>query len=235
MKVEMRIERLRALHAGEATAEPYIWPVFFKVDSGLFGEVLRSEAGPATEESFEAPGGDHGNIDPMRTGEEVEMDMSWTTDLTDGDELLGSGQSIVGLVAILFEEDLSPGDEAVRMAYDAFVVHWKEHMRKEVAKRIAEAGPSTGPYSFDYRRQRQRAIENIFDPIEVERALTKSMPKVHSGILLDRDDFIGAMVWCISANELRASGDSEFTKLWTPTTGSEEGSWELDIAASHLD
>ena len=99
-----------------------------------------------------------------------------------------------------------------------------------IARSIASALPLPGPYSFEYRRPRQAAAPERFDPIELEKELTKKMPRVHPGVYIDKDDFVGAMVWCRSSAEVTEKPETLFTKLWTPTTGSEEGSWELDVS-----
>ncbi len=228
MRVEVRIDHLRALHAGEARAEPYIWPFFFKVDSHLFGEA--AGRGRAGDPSFDAPGGEHGNLPPMQTGEMVAVDLGWSTTLVDGDDLLLHRHAVVGIGAVLFEEDLTPRDATVRKAYAAWTGTMENRIRAAVKRRV-EAAVLGAPYSFAVRTDRDRAEALAFDPIALEAELTKKMPHVHRGLLLDADDFIGAMVWCASAAELVAVPHIEFKKLWTPTTGSEEGSWELFVSA----
>jgi hypothetical protein len=118
----------------------------------------------------------------------------------------------------------------VRAAYPKFVASFKARIRNAVSQRIEAALPVPGAYTFDYRRQRQGAVDGVFDPIEYERELTKAMPNVHRGFLIDRDDFIGAIVWCKSSAEMTEKPETLLTKLWTPTTGSEGGSWELDVS-----
>jgi len=229
MRVDIRIDRLRALHAGEAQAEPYLWPMFFKVDSGLFSEALGGSGGAS---SFVSPGGAHGNLPAMQSGQTVSVDVGWSTTLHDGDGTLRSRHSVVGLAAVLFEEDLMPGNSAVKKAYAEWTATMQNRVRAAVKKRIAAAPDLPGPYSFSYRTGRDRHESYEFDPIELEAELTKKMPHVHQGLLIDRDDFIGAIVWCVSAAELVSEPRIEFKKLWTPTTGSEEGSWELYVSAS---
>ena len=255
MRVDVRIERLRALHAGEAQAEPYIWPLFFKIDTALFGDVLRArteartptaadlatrrisvahlpEEDTSVSDSFHLPGGEHGNLPPMVTGETIDVNMSWSATLQDGDGILRSHNSIVGIAAVLFEEDLMPGKAAIRKAYAEWAVTMQGRIRAVISKRIEAASSLPGPYSLSYRSSRDKNEPTEFDPISLEAELTKKMPHVHKGLLIDRDDFIGAMVWCRSAADLIAEPTIEFKKLWTPTTGSEEGSWELYVSAS---
>ena len=253
MRVEARIDRLRALHAGEIQAEPYIWPLFFRVDSRVFGDVLRDrlqndkttpedlqargisadalpDATAPASDSFHAPGGEHGNLPPMQTGQSVDVGLAWSTSLEDGDSLLLDGHSLIGVAVVLWEEDLMPGAAAVRKEYAEWARVMRGRITNAVARTVTRSKPVPGPFLFDYRDARESGrVDARFDPIELEAELTQKMPKVHGGLLIDRDDFIGAMVWCVSRHELAADGVS-FTKLWTPTTGSEEGSWELDVS-----
>ena len=84
MRVEIEYQSLHARDSGERTAEPYLWPLFFRVDEAVYAAGLRAavdegeltaddlrtrgfepEQLPATTEWLAGPGGSHGNVPPM--------------------------------------------------------------------------------------------------------------------------------------------------------------------------
>ncbi len=258
MKVEVRISRLRALDSGEAKAEPYLWPLFFKVDEGSFADVLASkitysnlprdivsrrgidpEALLQDEErsigAFSAPGGAHGNLPQMSTGDEVSINKVWTTELREESGLLGAGESIVGLAVVLFEEDLFPTHGRVKEAYGKFVDAFKKRTERAIGDAIERDAGGHLPFKFGFRAEKGGNSRTPFFPSAIERQLTAKLKTLYKMPLVDVDDFIGACVWVRTSAQLRIKPHATLSKTWTPTTGSTEGSWTLDMSISVRD
>lgn len=279
MRVEISYQSLHARDSGESTAEPYLWPLFFRVDEAVYASVIQEklDAGDLTPADLQArglsparlpaidgdwlaaPGGAHGNIPPMKSGQTEQLDVSWATDLVTGHGVLEDGHAVVGCVAILWEEDLYPGHGKVKEAYTAFASATKDRLRLAVRQSIEAQAGGTGPYTFGLKgpqfgaRLNQRAAADVdyvgldrgrpapelmrlgrlphatLEPPALERELTRRYRERWAMPLMDCDDFVGAMFWGATVGELAGSGTQTFPKLWTPTTGSQEGTWELKV------
>ncbi len=255
MKVTVRIDRLTALDSGEATAEPYLWPLFFKVDDGSFAEVLASKITYGSlpravvtrrgidpdlllqdehrsEGAFSAPGGGHRNLPKMSSGDEVSIKRTWTTEVAEQSGLLEPGEGIVGLVVVLFEEDLFPTHGRVEDEYGRFVDAFKKRTERAISEAIDRDAAGQLPFKFGFRAEKDGNARTTFFPSALEHELTARLKKLYRGTLIDSDDFIGACVWVRSTAQLRIKPHAALSKLWTPTTGSEEGSWRLDMTIS---
>jgi hypothetical protein len=258
MKVEVRIGRLKALDSGEARAEPYLWPLFFKVDEGSFADVLASkitysnlprdivsrrgidpDALLQDEErsvgAFSAPGGSHGNLPQMSTGDEVKINKVWTTELREDSGLLGAGESIVGLVVVLFEEDMFPTHGRVEDAYARFVESFKKRTERAVGDAIERDAGGQLPFKFGFRAEKGGNPRTPFFPSGIEKQLAAKLKTLYKMPLLDVDDYIGTCVWVRSSAQLRIKPNATLSRIWTPTTGSTEGSWKIDMSISVRD
>lgn len=247
MQVVVRIAQLKALHSGEAKAEPYLWPFFFKVDDETFAYALKArvatgQLAPDALESrgldssavevaptwLHAPGGGHGNLPAMRTGDEVDVDRAWTTSVREG-SLVQPGDALVGVAVVLWEEDVFPPKKRVERAYQSFVRDLDRRIERAVIAAV-DATPDQAAHPFGYRTDAGQRPEAPFFPEALERKLTSKLKDLYRVPLMDSDDFIGAGVWVASTAELRQDATQRRSTLWTPTTGSQEGSWRLDLA-----
>jgi hypothetical protein len=282
MRAEIQLQTLHALDAGESTAEPYLWPLFFCIDEAVFAAGLRAarhageisdadltargldhaslDAIPAPE-WFLAPGGAHGNLPPMKSGQTVQLDRSFGALLPPDRGVLHPEHGVLGCVVILWEEDLYPGHGKVEQTYAAFADATRRRVETAVRDSIKAQAGGHGRFEFglpaptfgarldpgaagkvDYvglgtTRVPElvrvgRLPEATLDPVSLEAELTSRYKDRWSLPLMDCDDFVGAMFWAKTVGELQAGGPESVTKHWTPTTGSQEGSWELQLRAA---
>lgn len=249
MKVSVRIGKLQAIDSGESTAEPYLWPLFFKIDAETFGYALRAkvatgELGPAALEArgvdsgvfeaapthFDAPGGEHRNLPSMSSGDTHDVGLTWTTTLRDGGPLIQRGDAVVGVALVLWEEDTFPSNSRVTKEYAQFVRDMERRIEHSVLRAFEQTKDSGEAATFGYRTKAGDRPTAPFFPESIEGRLQDRFRGLYRAPMLDTDDFIGAAVWVRSTRQLRARPNATQSKLWTPTTGSREGSWRLDLA-----
>ena len=284
MRAEIQLQTLHALDAGERTAEPYLWPMFFRIDEEVFAASLRAgrEAGeipdpaitdrgldwalvdsvPSPRDWFVAPGGAHGNLPKMKSGETVELGQRFEGNMVVHHGLLRPAHAVIGCVALLWEEDMYPGDAKVEKAYASFAEATRARLETAVRSSINAQRGGHGPFEFglpsakfgarlnsdgsdkvDYVELKGKRVPEAvavgriptatLQPEELERELSKRYRDRWDLPLIDGDDFIGAMFWAGTVGELKdVRRPQPRKKHWTPTTGSQEGSWALQFLAT---
>ncbi len=224
--LQVRIE-LNTIHCfdegdGWGVAEPYLWPVFFKID----GETCSVTdalmlTGTAT---VEGTAGHHGNLgtDDVDAGDTVNIPNgigNWQTNLKpipgppSLPDLVPDVPGVVGVVTVLMEEDNVSDDGAVA-GYEALV----SGIRTGLNNIIPTLGFSQNDITEEQIAQLQADVGKA-----VEDAI-----KANQGFLdnlwswLNPDDRIGSEIFKFSHDDLAADNLIPFEKRWR-----NEGDWRL--------
>ena len=219
LSVVIGLERIHCFDEGDSagTAEPYLWPVFFKID----GETV------TLTESLKLSGtatvigtyGNHGNLGNTDVDEGDDLTIpeslgSWHTTLkpiSSQSVLRADAAGVAGVVAVLMEED-NVSDSGAVAGYNAlvaaiqsgldkfietFVPIVKEDVDKEAIKKAAEKAIE------DAIKSNQSFFENLWS-------------------FLDKDDQIGSEVFSFGHDDLAKGDVINFDKRWE-----NEGDWQI--------
>lgn len=239
---------------GPGDAEPYLWPVFFKIDgdsyavdsTGLIGfPTIQGVVGDRRPDGTHKPGGGHNNVGNHDVGEGEDVPIpqavgEWITALKPipvndpnfrlvlGEDLPG----IAGVVVVLMEEDGWPNDVATT-GYKALVdaVHLGV-LKVTESFQHAAAAPT------------QEEINNAVKQVEDLAA------KMVRGAILDflsggqigwygsvgnNDDQIGTETFTINQDNLANLQQIGFFRNWDGDESDGAGNWSLSGAFINLD
>jgi hypothetical protein len=224
---------------GPGNAEPYIWPVFFKVDGETYRVV--TDVGFIGSPTIVSTSGHHGNLGTrsVSAGDIVRIPPGVGTYQTDLvpirildptiSSLLGSDTipGVAGVVVVVMEEDGFPAHIA-RSGYDALVdaVHFA------VTRIAAEYQHALAPPTADDLDERIKAVTGTVAK-HVKGAVMVDMQSwqlLWFGTFGDQDDRIGTNAWTVLSNELQEIGRIPFSQRWSESDEdepSEDGDWEL--------
>lgn len=228
---------------GWGDAEPYLWPVYFKVDGDSYAVESVGLIGFPT---VIATNGNHGNLgdtdvdenDRVLIPEPLGMqttvlkpipinDASYQTVLNDVDM-----PGILGVAAVVMEQDGWPNDLAVT-GYNALV----DAIKLGVGKMMA---------SFQHAASKPTKAE-IDAQIELIKALAARMVK---GAILDKmsgsqtawygslgnnDDQIGVEGWYVSQDDFANTNVQTFSRRWKDDESDGNGDWEITVRFTNLD
>jgi hypothetical protein len=207
MDVTVRIRKIDVLDEGDGdgNAEPYLFPVFFRIDT-----VERNTG----SDWFHAPGGSHGNLltnygTDWDAGDTIPVPIEigrWHTSLSRGQADAPERSIFVGVLVILFEEDHVPPSDKVLDAYSLITHEFIYHMR--------------GLWPLLLARPRSGDLSGIEQFIE---AKIKAAPSV----VLDTDDLIGVSIFSWSWEELKSDPYQMVSRAWNEGTGSEDGDFTV--------
>lgn len=216
---------------GSGNAEPYLWPVFFKID-------LASLAGgnPIGKWVY-APNGSHGNLGKNWDARQVIPITTniglWETNVNS--LLLPEKNRIIGVVVVLLEEDDAPSSSFISSkAYPKYVNKIVERLKKGMQDAIKSSfGPKgdgsgfTGmPLSQKIEAQIQDEMKDaLSDPWWTWLLGTTVVPFLPAFVNID--DFIGAGVFMWTWEDLAKNSHQTFSKAWNENTGSEDGDFTL--------
>lgn len=224
LDVWIRLDRVHCHDEGDGwgSAEPYLWPVFFKIDGSTvrLNEALNLE-GTAT---VEATYGAHGNLinTDVDEGENVPVPASvgsWQTRLTpipvpdSLTSLVEDVAGVAGVVVVLMEED-NVSDSGALAGYNALV--------NEIQQRLNVLIPKLG---FTHQEVTEEDIAALEDGIG--DAVSSAVQGAQSALenfwsWLNADDQIGSHFFSFSHDTLADGAVHNFSKRWK-----NEGDWEI--------
>ena len=215
VRVELGTVQLRkpASSPFNPNAEPYLWTVFFKIDDAHgIGDPVATVVGTP---------GSHGNlgVGTVHAPATIQVPRSigrWDTGLSPlpnrPGTINGLVRAIVGMVAVLMEEDnvTDDGAEAGR-----------RELRNQVQKAIdAIAADLVSALTFDPDALAATIRSKVEDAIQGEQNFLEDLWS-----FLDKDDFIGTMDWHALYGDLEsASAPLAFSDSW----GSAFAEWSLE-------
>lgn len=224
---------------GSGNAEPYIWPVFFKVDGETFSV---TDIGLIGSPTVVSTSGHHGNLGTrnVNAGDIVQIppgvgrfqtDLKPIKILDPGKRALAGRDSlpgVVGVVAVVMEEDGFPANIA-RSGYDALVNAVQLAVTKIAAEyQYALAQPTTAELNEKISDLKGTVGKVVKGTVMVEM---DSWELIWFGTLGDQDDRIGTASWVILSGDLQDNGGRiAFNQRWSESDEhepSEDGDWEL--------
>lgn len=244
MPMNLQVQLLRVQCHDEADgigdAEPYLWPVFFKVDGDSYAV---TSAGLIGFPQIHVTGGEHGNLntDDVDAGDRVSIPESigsWVTQLKpipvydpSFKIVLGDDQpGIAGLVVVLMEEDGWPNDIATT-AYAALA----NAVHLGAAKALA---------SFQNRQPTPETVDAQIEIVKEEaaKAVRAAVQEYMSGAQIlwygtfgNNDDKIGSEAWVVTQDDLDGIHAISFRRHWDDDESDGNGDWSINGAFINLD
>ncbi|GGC84123.1 hypothetical protein GCM10011512_08670 [Tersicoccus solisilvae] len=220
---------------GPGNAEPYLWPVFFKVDGDNFAVV--TGGGLIGSPTIESRTGGHGNLGTtdVDEGDQVSIDGdlgSWRTTLRPIPvldpglrALLGDDSipGIAGVVVTLMEEDGWP-DSLATTGYDAYV----DAVRLAVVKVAASFQHALAAPTKEQIKERIDEVKAAA-ATAVRAAVKNGMSGFELlwyGTFGDNDDSVGTEAFTTTGDELEDTPVIDFSRRWSGDD-SGDGDWEL--------
>lgn len=231
---------------GPGNAEPYIWPVFFKVDGKTIDLFLSP---PSTDPEviaanhsnyIFAPNGNHKNLG-TNDGDYWDKDDNIPIPSSIGKfeanlhshEHMTSDDITVGVLIVLLEEDAFPSSDSIRDEhYPEFVKKVTkriddtitEKITEKIIEKINESEGKSGSVSEVVTSVEEEIMEELTTKLS-EPWYAHLIPGLPGAI--DIDDFIGAKLFVFSFSELEAQPDQDFSVVWDDRTGTEDGDFQL--------
>ena len=219
---------------GPGRAEPYIWPVFYKVDEEAVDWIVDPEREARPEPPwFIAPGGSHDNLPRADAGNRFEVVRTHTFP-TFTPLALTPGESAIGFVVVLLEEDDVPSDSQINRSYRLFASAVREKVIEAINEGIASlfggggggGGSSTGEGIAELLRTKFES--EVWRELMLHLGIGGPLPFIVRAFV-NRDDVIGAWSRVIKLADLPAPGS--FRRygpvMWSSRNGSEDGRYGL--------
>ncbi|HWT13139.1 MAG TPA: hypothetical protein VN231_10335 [Allosphingosinicella sp.] len=223
LKVRIQLERILCHEEGDGfgPAEPYLWPVFFKIDGD--GVVLGPDLKLAGTATVPTRFGSHGNLGGTGVGDKEEVEIpeqlgAWDPVLRPipVDPSLGFGDDVggvVGVAAMLMEEDNS-SDAAAVAGYQTLLGAIKTSLDMVI--------PSLAFGNPDIAEEDQNSIKDAAASA-IQYAIGKTrnfIGNLWQGINPDQE--IGALVALFHFDDLFSAPPSPIRQRWQ-----NEGDWEI--------
>jgi hypothetical protein len=227
---------------GPGNAEPYLWPVFFKIDGDSYAVDSVGLIGFPTVVSTNGQHENLGNTDVNENDDvlipesigmlETQLkpipvnDPSFKAVL--GDDLPG----IIGAVAVLMEQDSWPDDFATT-GYDAMV----DAIRLGVGKMMASFQHATTPPTKP-EIDAQIAMIKTLAASMVRGAILNHMSGTQIawyGSAGNNDDQIGVEGWYVTQDDFADTNVKTFSRRWTDDESDGNGDWEITVRFTNLD
>jgi hypothetical protein len=227
---------------GPGDAEPYLWPVFFKIDGDSFAVDAVGLIGFPTIMSTNGSHGNLGNTDveddehvsiPETVGAQTTLLRPIpvndpTFRMVIGEDLPG----IAGVVVVLMEQDGWPDDIATT-GYNALV----EAVRLGVAKAAANFQHATSPPTKEEIDQ-QIAMVKASAAKLVKGAILEYMSGAQTawyGTVGNNDDKIGTEAWTVNQDDFDGVNLITFERRWNDDETSGAGEWSITVRFQNLD
>lgn len=223
---------------GPGDAEPYLWPVFFKIDGDSFA---LDAAGLIGFPVVHSTNGAHGNLGTtdVGTGDNVLIPESvgtWTTVLKPipvndatlkmviGDDL----PAIAGVVAVLMEQDGWP-DSFATVGYSALINAVQLGVAQAAASfQMATSQPTKEQIDAQVEKVKELASTMVTGAIEAYMSGTQT---VWYGSLGNNDDQIGTQAWTINQDDFQGYKLIPITESFS----GDNGSWTIGGDFINLD
>lgn len=203
-----------------------------QVDVGLLTAFIDMNA-PALQDSdwLYRSNGRHGNLGSdmdaghaRRIPEELGL---WSTTLVKGLTANTPKSRYIGSIAVLLEEDDAPPDSMMDELYATFVSQVREKLRLQIRSSIMQLvseTPSSANGSTSTSDPEAELTQTLKDNLE-DPPDTSWIKSFFYG-LSNRDDVIGTLFQTYTEEELER-GPQFFGRMWSPATGSEDGTFSL--------
>ncbi len=219
---------------GWGNAEPYLWPVFFKIDGDSFA--VDSGVGLIGTPIVVARQGRHGNLGTtdVDEGDDVSVPAElgeWQTTLRPipvndpvlrgliGDDLDG----IAGVVAVLMEEDGWPG-ELAEVAYAALVNAVQLAVTRVAASfQHAVSAPTPAEIDAAIDTVKATAAHMVRDAVKGEMS---GWQLLWYGTFGNNDDTVGSEAWTATTSDFEDHSVVDFDRRWD-SDESGDGDWAL--------
>ena len=236
---------------GSGRSEPYLWPIFFKIDNDTvtavmqemrndgedFGVVVNavvdSQDFVPVSTYFYAPGGPHNNVggsmDAGQTKVIPEWLGTWKASIRTGPLLNDENQCLIGCIAVLLEEDSVPSSSQIKQIYThtfspTVLSRIKDKVNASVTSSLNDNNGGLGGGSDN-----ESGLVAASEEEEIRKELVNQFNDQIPGFI-DRDDVIGAAVFTANVADLN-KGKVSFQRLWIEATKSEDGSYRLSGSA----
>lgn len=226
MRVRIRLHTIEVVEKGDGLgrAEPYLWPLYYKVDARAVTHLMEGPGAVADDPVWlVAPDGGHGNLGGgVRTGDTITVPSALGEVVfeLDGAGLMSADQVQAGFLVALLEEDLLPTDAGIAHDYKRFSSDALRALRQRTLRSLSE---------------QQRAIfglekpESDAEPAEtLEQSTIQNIKTMLHRWAAASDDLIGVRHEVWTQNELEARPTRVVSVKWSPATGSEDGSFTLE-------
>ncbi len=215
---------------GRGDAEPYLWPIFFKMDMDTVTNLApnKSPLTPGNVQWLTAPSGTHGNL-----GGDVDDGDTIVIPANVGEQrftlrpgLVPTNFSYVGALVVMLEEDDAPPSSAIRGIYEMFAQEFANKMRDQVICSMSAPQRTMMGYTLP-----SNCPPPIADPKQaipfVERELYNTLTDNFDHWLVNVDDIIGVKMYIWTFDDLVAQPQKTFSVRWNDNNGSEDGDFEL--------
>ena len=227
MQVHIDLETIFVHDEGDGSgpAEPYLWPIFFKVDSTTLLNLDNDPLDPANPAWLIAPNGNHGNLGgQVGAGATIQIPSALgevTLDLYPG--LVPKNQAFVGAIVVLMEEDDFPSSSEMTGYYRDFADQVVQGVRHTMLCELTASQLQI----FGYTRPTDCAIAGSSgSSIPLDERIAQQLQESFSGPA-HIDDVIGVEYYEWSWDDLVTAPSARFNKRWNQSTGSEDGDFEV--------
>ncbi|WP_257305649.1 hypothetical protein [Geothrix campi] len=222
---------------GWGNAEPYLWPIFFKIDGDSYA--VETGSGLIGFPVIEFRNGHHGNLGDtdVDAGDDVPVPESlgtWQNTLKPipindpvikgliGDDLPG----IAGVAVVLMEQDGWP-DDLADTGYNALVNSIQLAVAKVAAGfQHATHAPTKEEIDAAIQTVKDTAASMVHDAI---KGTMSGWQLLWYGTFGNNDDTVGSEVWTANHDDFAANAVIEFSRRWS---GDESGDGDWDISGS---
>jgi hypothetical protein len=236
LNLEIKLENIHCYDEadGWGLAEPYLWPVFFKIDGDSFA--VQTGSGLIGFPVIESRNGHHENLgtDAVDAGDDVTIPESlgvWNSSLKPipindpliksviGDDLAG----IAGVVVVLMEEDGWP-DSLADTGYNALVNAVQLAVAKVAASfQKATEKPTKEEINAAIETVKSTASGTVHDAV---KAAMSGWELLWYATFGDNDDRVGNEVWTVNHDDLEEDAIIDFSRRWE-NQEAEDGDWGI--------
>lgn len=227
---------------GIGAAEPYLWPVFFKIDGDSFAV---DSVGLIGFPTIKFTNGNHRNLGDSSVGEDdrVTIPAALGTQTTlfkpipvnDPSFRIILGEdlpAIAGVVVVLMEQDSWPNDLAVT-GYRALV----DAVTLGVARAAASFQHNAAPPSQDDIDEQIALIKDLAEKM-VKGAILEKMSGAQTGwygTVGNNDDKIGSEVFTVTQDDFASVNTKAFERRWKEPESGGDGDWSITVRFTNLD